>query len=419
MHQIGGSSASAEWRNHWPVALAAMLGYSAMGLQAYAVGPFVTSLEQSFGWSRTEIMIGLTISNAVGVLCNFGIGMVVDRLGPRRVGLTGLVVKCLAFALLGTATGSLLNWSMLWLLVALGVMLVQASIWTSAVIGRFDKGRGMAIAVALTGTSLAAAILPILASWLIVQQGWRIAMVGTGLIWLLATFPIVFFFFRGRQDDVLAEKPAAEQAPAALDTLPGYTLKEGLRTPAFWRIAAANFAFAFYTVAMAANLIPLLGTKGASPLVAAQIASLVGVVGLVARLSTGFLLDKLPPNAVATVIFLLPVLGCLLMLMDSPSYLVLAIAVAGFGITIGAEYDVVFFLMSRHLGLKSIGALLGAMLTGGAFAGVIAPMASGWIYDQTGSYDQLLIMFIIVMPLAAIMMATMGKPKRDWRASGH
>lgn len=411
------SGAAAEWRKYWLVPLGAAMGYSAMGLQAYAVGPFVAPLEQEFGWSRAEVMLGLTISNLIGVFCNFAVGLMIDRLGPRRVGLTGLVVKCGAFALLATATGALLNWALLWVLVAFGAMLVQANIWTSAVASRFDKGRGFAIAVALTGSSVTAALAPLIATTLMADHGWRVAIAGTALSWLVVTFPLAFLFFRGKQDEVVRQ--SKEEAAAHAASLPGVTLKEGLRMPAFWRITAANFAFAFYTLSLSPNLIPLLGEKGLSVAAAAGIASLIGVVGLVARLSAGYLLDRFSANVVATCIFLMPVGGCALMLMDAPGYVLLAIAVASFGATIGAEYDVVFYLVSRHLGLKAFGALLGALLTAGAMAGAIAPVAAGWIHDTTGSYDTLLWILMGMMLLSALAMATMGKPKHDWGLPGH
>src|SRR5262245_62734428 len=132
-------SAMAEWRRYGIVPIAAGIGYSTMAIQTYGVGPFVAPLEQQFGWTRAEVMIGLTISNTIGVLLNFAVGVLADRLGPRRIALSGVVVKTTAIALLATATGTLLNWSLLWVLVALGAVLAQANVWASAVASRFDK----------------------------------------------------------------------------------------------------------------------------------------------------------------------------------------------------------------------------------------------------------------------------------------
>lgn len=409
------ATAMAEWRRYGMVPIAAGLGYSTLAIQAYGIGPFVSSFEAEFGWSRTQVMLGLTISNTVGVLLNFAVGVLADRLGPRRVALTGVVVKTTAIALLATASGSLLNWSLLWVLVALGAVLAQANVWASAVASRFDRARGLALAVTLSGSSFCAAIVPMLATWLIGDYGWRVALVGVAGIWLIVVFPLVFLFFRGRQDDVRQERRAgvAAQAQAAAD-LPGVTIGEGLRMAAFWRLLIAAFAFAFYTLAISPNLVPLMMEKGETALAAAQIAALMGVVGIIARISAGFMLDHFSARALGTFVFVLPVIGCALMLADAPGYLVLALAVASFGITIGAEYDVVFYLVSRHFGLRSFASLMGALLTAGALGGAVAPVVAGWLYDRFGGYDQMLIVLMVLMASGAVAIASMGKPSRDW-----
>lgn len=404
-------SALAEWRRYGVVPVAAAVGYSVMGLQTYSIGPFVGPLEQEFGWTRAQMMMGLTISNLIGVLLNFAMGVLADRVGPRRVALTGLVLKSLAIALLATATASIVHWSLLWVFIGVSAALAQANVWVSAVAGRFDKGRGLAMAVTLSGSAFCAAIVPVLATWLIGAYGWRTAFAGTGLVWLLVTFPVVFLFYRGRQDE---RRETRDQPRAVAADLPGVTLREGLRMPAFWRLVIASFAFAFYTLAISPNLVPLLMEKGATALGAAQIASVVGLVGIVARISTGFLLDHLPANALGTFVFLVPVAGCALLLGDAPGTLVLTLAVASFGFTMGAEYDVVFYLVSRHFGLKSFAGIMGAMLTGGASGAAIAPVVTGRMHDVMGNYDGMLIVLMVLMGLSALAVATIGRAKREW-----
>jgi MFS family permease len=407
-------SAAMEWRRYWPLPVAAAVGYSMLGLQTYAIGPFVVPLEAEFGWSRAEVMIGLTLSNLVGVCVNLVIGMAVDRLGPRRVALSGLVVKAGAFGLLATATGTILNWSLLWVLVAFGAMLVQSTVWSSAVASRFDKGRGLALAMALSGTSLCAAISPVLGAQLIEAYGWRVGFAGVGLVWLLVTFPVAFLFYRGRHDEARAAKAAAKVPAAAV--LPGMTLREGVRDASYWRLLFAAFVYSIYTLAIAPNLVPLLREKGSDAMAAAQIASLVGVVAIAARLSAGLLLDLFPANLVGACIFLLPVAGCGLLLLDDPGFIVLLLAVASFGMTIGAEFDVIIYLTARQFGLKAFGALFGGVITAGALGGAIGPVTSGWIHDEFGNYDALLVMLMALMAVGAALIVTIGRPKQEWSA---
>jgi MFS family permease len=419
-------TAIGEWRRYGLVPFAAMIGYSTMAIQTYGVGPFVTSLEGEFGWTRAEIMLGLTISNGLGVMFNFLVGVLADRIGPRRVGLAGVVVKAGAIMLLATVSSAILNWWLLWIVVGLGAVLAQANVWASAVASRFDRGRGFAIAVALSGSSFCAAIIPVIAHWLIGEFGWRMAFVWLGLGWMAVALPIVFLWFRGSKDEQRAAAAKVEAAPAqksadaaAVAELPGLGILEGLRRPAFWQLLIASFAFASYTMSVAPNLVPMLGEKGSTPAVAALLAGTVGVVGLIARISAGFLLDIMSARILGTIVFLLPVLGCGLLLGDAPSYYVLMACVVSFGITIGAEYDVVFYLVSRHFGLRSFASLMGGMLTIGALGGAVAPFVSGWLHDRFGDYNPMLMLLMGLMAAGALAIATMGRPPEDYALARH
>ncbi len=415
MHPVA-MTAAQEWRKHWTLPLVGALGYSVMALQTYAIGVFIAPLEAEFGWSRAQVLMGLTISNGLGALLNMLVGIAVDRLGPRPVALAGIFVKAGAFALLATATGAIFNWYLLWVVVAFGAMLLQAQVWTSAVSSRFDKGRGFAIAVALCGTSFAAMVCPILGAWLIEQYGWRTAFASMGVIWFVAAIVPVFFFFRGAQDN---PKTKAVEVRAPARAIPGMNLQEGLRSTSFLRLLFAGGSYAFYTMAMSPNLVPILTGIGSTVMVAATIASLMGVVAIIGRLSAGFLVDRWPAHIVGAGVFLLPVIGCAMLLSGSSSVAVQVLAVAAIGATIGAEFDVVIYLVSRHFGLKAFGALMGAVLSAGAAGGAIAPVMSGWIYDVTGQYDALLYFLIGLLVINALSMVTLGHPPDEFASAGH
>lgn len=416
LQTAGRSSAAMEWRAYWVLPVAAMIGYSTMGLQSYAIGPFVSPLEHEFGWTRTDVMLGVSISNAVGIFLNAVIGMIVDRIGPRRVALTGLFVKTGAFALLGTATGTLLNWSMLWLFLAFGLLLVQSTVWSSAVANRFDKSRGLAMAVALSGTPLAAMIAPVLATFMIEDYGWRSAFFGVGAVWLAFTFPVVFLFFRDGRDERRGKR---EENPVPEVELPGVSFREGIRTRAFVRLFISYGCFSFYSMTMSVNLVPLLAETGAGEMKAAGIASIMGLVGIVARLSVGFLLDRFPGHIIGTITQLMPVIGCALLLTGDPGTLVLSLAVATFGMAIGAEIDVALYLASRHFGLRSFAALFGGIIGFGAVNAAIGPYVAGRLHDAWGSYDPLLVVTMVMLSIGALAIATLGRAPVSLHGAGH
>jgi MFS family permease len=402
-----GPSAKQEWRRYWPIVLGSAMGYSCIGLQTFCFGPFVGAIEQEFGWSRAQTMSGFTVMSGAAVLFNLLGGIAVDRFGARPVALFGQLLLCSSFALLSLADGSIVNWIALWALVAVAVGMMQGPVWTRSVAALFDKGRGLAIAAVLSGSSLTAALAPLIATALIDAFDWRSALIGTAAIWLGLTLPFSFMLFaRTTGSSRSGNSPMAAEPGSSL---PGMTVREAMRQPAYWLIVGGMFSFILYTMALAPNLVPLLISKKLSLGAAAQIAALVGVVGLVARLSVGHLLDIFPTHIVASLIFLFPLLGLALMMQPDPGILALVIATAIFGATVGAENDVIIYLVSKFFGMRSFGALLGGINSIAAIAATIGPIGAGWIYDRTGTYDLMLLVVGCIMGLGALGMFALGR----------
>ena len=117
--------------------------------------------------SRAQLSLGISVAAVSnGIFC-IPIGILVDRVGPRCVGLIGVPVMSGVFALLSTTTGTTANRIGLWIGIAVGTMFVQATVWISAVASRFEASRGLAFSITLSGPSVAAVVDPVLATWLI------------------------------------------------------------------------------------------------------------------------------------------------------------------------------------------------------------------------------------------------------------
>ncbi len=404
---MSSNTATAEWRGYWYLPLIAALGYATSVIHVYAIGPFIEPLQAEFGWSRAQISFGLTISSFISAVFCIPLGMLVDRIGPRRIGLLGIVLITGAFALLGTATGSKANWALLWTLLAFATVGVQATVWTSAVNSRFEKARGLALAITLSGASLSAALFPVLATWLITTYGWRTGFSGLGGIWAAVVLPFLFLFFRGAHDQVRTAKVVA---PELARVHSGLTFAEGLRTPALYKLLMAAGLFSFTAVGTLVHFVPILTGAGSTRLEAAGIASLIGLFSIIGRLGTGFLLDRFRAQNIGALAFMLPVVGLSLLLLngDVPAYQ--ALAAATIGLTLGAEVDVIAYLAARYFGLKAFGALYGAMVMALSLGTSFGPLTGGAIFDQFGSYAPFLMLNAVLMTLSAIALLSLGAP---------
>lgn len=407
---VPAASVRAEWARYWYLPLIAALGYSAAGLHVYGIGPFMEPLQQEFGWTRAQILSGAVIVSFGVALASVPMGVLIDRLGPRRIGLVGVLLMGAAVALLSTATGTMANWLILWAIVAFSAISVQATVWTSAVVSRFDAARGLALAITLSGASVAAFALPLLSTWLVETFGWRHAFIGLGGIWALALFPPVFLFFRGAQD---GGREARLRLRAAADMLPGLTLAEALGKPAFYQLLFASGFFTFSLFACVVHFVPILTGSGAAPMTAAGAASLIGVFSLVGRLGTGAILDRFPAHIVGAASFLIPIPGCAILLADGTGAGGYFAAAAMFGLTLGAEVDVITYLATRHFGLRNFGAIQGALLCAIALGAALGPLAAAASFDRFGSYALFLASTIVLMLISALIIGSVsGGPKR-------
>lgn len=403
-------SAKAEWRSYWTVPIAAALGYATSVIHIYGLGPYIQPVAETFDWSRTQVTVGMTISTLVQALLAVPVGLAVDKYGPRLLGVIGVLLSTAAFACIGTATGTMANWIGLWLLMSAATLPIQATVWTSAVASRFTTSRGMAFAVTLCGASVAQAFFPWLGAKLIGDYGWQTAFMYQAAIWAAIAFPVIFFLFRGARDGGKKAETAAEYH--------GMTFREGIRSTVYQRLFFTSLMLTFAMVALSIHFVPILTARGASATDAAGIASLIGLASIVGRLSTGVMIDRYRANYVGAFVFLLPALGAFVLNMSGAGGAGPMVAAVLIGFTLGAEMDVIVYILTRHFGLKNFGALFGAILTALSIGTAIGPLAAAKVFDVTGGYGPFLWATVVLMLASSAALFSLPAPK-DEAALGH
>ncbi|WCT73601.1 MFS transporter [Sphingomonas naphthae] len=401
-------SARAEWRRHYMLPIAAAFGYATSVIHIYGIGAYIEPLSAAFGWSRTQIMFGLTLSTLVQAVCSVPIGLAVDKYGPRRFALIGVLLTTGAFALLSIASGSQTQWNLLWGVLAIATLPVQATVWTSAVATRFEASRGLAFAITLCGASVAAAIFPLMGAWLIRAYGWQSAFVVQGAIWAAIVFPITLIFFAGAND---RRGRIAKVAAEPVRELEGTTLAEGFKSPIYHRLFLASLLFTFTIIALVVNFVPILTDMGSDPLRAAGIASIIGITSIAGRLTTGLLLDRFRASLVGAVVFMLPAIGSLCLLFAGGQFWGQAAAAAMIGLTMGAEVDVIVYLATQHFGLRRFGGLYGGLLTALSIGTSTGPLTAAAIYDRFGNYSPFLWLTLAFMIASSLALLTLPRPR--------
>jgi cyanate permease len=129
------------------------------------------------------------------------------------------------------------------------------------------------------GSFVSAAALPPINAWLIVTWSWQVAWQVWGILLLLIFVPIAFFFIRNRPEDVGLlpdgqEKIVAENEVASEKDDGSWTLKEAMRTRAFWLILICVGIPSMVTTGITFHLFSILGEQGVSLTISALVLSI-------------------------------------------------------------------------------------------------------------------------------------------------
>jgi predicted MFS family arabinose efflux permease len=295
-------------------------------------------------------------------------------------------------------------WWALWVLLGVASMFVIPTVWTAAINTSFERSRGLALAIALCGTGIAAAIYPTLTNALVERLGWRGAYVGLAAISLALVLPLVVLFFHGPGE----RRRSAGASPAERPKPRGLALSEGLRSPRFIKLAAAATVFSVAICALTANAVPVLLGEGLDRTTAAATAGLIGIGSIIGRLGGGVLLDRFNAGIVAACSVLTPIVTVAILLFTQESAWASGIAFLFLGLSVGTELDACAYLAARHFGMRSFGALFGAVNGLLLFGAGVAPLLANHVYDVTRSYDIVLWAIIPVCILTAMLFLALG-----------
>ena len=409
-------TAAQEWRQRWPLVMAAIVGFSFHSVMTSFAGLFIGPVGAEFGWSRTQVTAGMTLSSVIGTIISPIIGVMIDRWGTRRLAIPGLVMKSAMVAGFGLVSGSVVQWLAMWVVYSFVSTMVKSTVWTTAVTGVFTAGRGLALGAVMSGTAISQIVVPPLGNWLIEEFGWRAAFAWFGLGWGSIALVLCLFFLFDAHDDIRKAR-AAGIADADRSKLPGLTIPQAWRNQALWRIAISTFLIMLFTIALVVHQIPILEEAGVSRTNAAWLASLAGVAGIAGKLVTGSLMDRMRPNIVGAVTIAGAGLGFALLLdpIRTPALIVIAMLINGYAS--GTKLQICAYLTSRHAGIRNFGTIFSIMASLIALGSGLGPVFGGIVYDLHGSYTILLISGIFGSLVSAWMIWGINRYP-EWEPAG-
>jgi len=382
----------------WRVAIASGVGVfvSFASLLVYTFGIFLKPVTEEFGWSREAASLAFGVAAMMIAACSPLLGYLLDRVGVRRVILPCVTVFGCAFASLALLTPRL--WHLYAIFAILGAVGNGTAhlAYTRAVSTWFDRRRGMALALVMTGGAVGAIVLPPAAQALIGSLGWRGAFATLGVMVLAIGLPVVAPLIR--------ERPGYDRERR--DEVGGASVAQAMRSRAFWMLVVVLFLVSIGQNGAITHLSALLTDRGVSSGDAAIAVSLMGVASLLGRLVTGWLLDRFFAPRLAFCLLVVAALG-IFILSGAHSLAAGSMAAILIGVGMGGEADITPYLLSRYFGLRSFSMLYGFSWTAYAIAGAIGPVLMGRAFDTSASYEVMAVMLSILTLFSAGLMLGM------------
>src|ERR1700730_2839727 len=365
--------------------------FSVVGLALYGLPLYYDFMVREFGWSRTMVTSGNALSRlVVGPVFGFGAGWIVDRFGPRRLMMAGILMAGVALIGLG-AISALWMFYFFYLLNALGYV-CGGPLPNQVLLSRwFDRTRGKAMGLAYLGIGIGGGLEPYLANWLTGHIGWRGSLQTLGVLIMLIALPLAYLVEErpaeslpeGRHDRNPANSGSVRnQDHGALPSVRGV-----LRTPAFYLLAFGSMCSIAAVGGTNQHLKLFLSLdRGYSQGDAARGISLVLACSIAGRLLMGWLADLMPRKFVMLMIYLLVASSIPLLLLSSSQTPIYLFAVV-FGIALGGEYLIIPLMAGELFGVTVLGRVLRIVLTADGVAEATAPMLVGYLRDTSGGYS--------------------------------
>jgi MFS family permease len=361
----------------------------------FTFGVFLRPITEEFGWTRGEVSIAFSVAALTVSLTSPLIGRLTDRLGARPVVVVCATVYSAAYASLAWLTGALAQLYATYFVIGLVGNGATQLPYSRTITEWFDRRRGMALSLMMTGVGAGIVVMPPLAQYLIDNHGWRYAYLALGALMFAAAVPLPALLLR--------RGGAAHGAASGVAAADGMTVREAVRTPVFWTILACFFLQSAALNGCVAHLAPLLTDRGLTAAHAAMAASVMGGFTMAGRLVTGYLLDRFFAPRVAAAFFGMATAGVVVLLTPTTEMTALA-AAALIGFSMGAEADAMPYLVSRYFGLRSFTELFGYTFSAYAVAGALGPGLMGLGFDRFGDYRATIAGLAVTIGLGSLLM---------------
>lgn len=393
------------YQGWWVVSAPFLASALSVGAGQYGFGLFIEPLEDTFGWNRSQISASLSFT-AVGSLIAPFLGRVMDRHGAKHIMAASMGLIAISYLLRPFMT-ELWHWYAL--------SLVQYMGYTGGTIlpaGRlvgiwFQRTRGRVMGFTAMGANFGGLVMPPLLGLILPILMWEGSyLVLAALSGAMMVYTLVF---------VNEHPPAPDTDDGAGDSqnsphvLTGWTLKEAMRSKAFYAITLSIMMGTFTYAAILPQIITHLTDQGVSVRTASVALSVFAICGMTGKLLMGFLAEQITPRY-ALMINFTGQATFLILLMWAGSPVIMWIAIPLYGYFNGAFGALFQLVVQNTFGIRHYGSIMGSINLTTMVSFGIGPILAGASFDLTGSYNMVFITVSVLFVIAAVSLTQAKAP---------
>lgn len=400
----------------WIVILGSLINVVGIGILYQSFTVFFLPLKRDFAVSSAAISLLYGAARLEGGIEGPVVGYLISKFGCRTMIFAGASMAGLGLILLATTHNFWTFFIVYVFVVSLGSNAGFFHPISAAVNNWFIRHRGVGFAFITASGSIGGMIMAPLLSYLILTYGWRTGAVAAGISILIVALPAAipirqFPEAMGLNPD---GDPDPKIEPETSDSIytnagePDFTVKEALRTRAFWILMGAISLRLSVTVALNTHLVPILVWKGVSEANSAYLVSLFAFSNILCMPTLGWIGDRWNKSLLCS-LCILPTVMVMMGLSFSHAGAVIYLLPVALAITMG-NAPLNWALIGDFFGRKAYATVRGVMGICYGAATFVSPVFAGWVYDTTGSYNLVLITFSIILLVAASSFVILRNP---------
>ena len=405
----------------WMVAITSVMSFFASGIFFRGFGVLVLPIRDQLMITQAQTNLVFSVARAEGGLEGPLAGWLIDKFGNRKVLVPSLMITVAGYLLMAFWMPSLWAFAVVYLgLVSLGNSMAFQHACFAGLNQWFVRRRSLSISILAAVASLGGLALIPTMNLLIDKTNLQWGLVTSGLFYLVILLPICYWF-RNRPEDMGLLPDGATRPPAAAGTRGAarreyrdYTVREALRTQAYWFLLLGAGLRQTATLGILVSLFPILvEDKGMSPQMAANLVGAMSAINFVSRLVMGYLGDRVSKKAILGLSLSVEGIGYLFLWLGDWQTAVGITLVLGFvvceGMMDGAGV-IVWAALGEYFGRSRFATLRGYITFGYAWALVASPVYAGWVYDRFGNYDRAIMPGAICAMIAGVFFMLIKKP---------